>query len=71
MRLAREVVQASRRSSYSIRERQNLSRHRNLVIHDDDNIKAVEGHNIEQGGGHTEQGRGEHEDWTSLRDFSQ
>ncbi|KAL4200083.1 hypothetical protein AMTRI_Chr03g147930 [Amborella trichopoda] len=71
MRLAWEEVQASRRSSYSTRERQSRSRHRNLVIHDDDNIEADEGHNTKQGKGNTKQGGGEHEGWTSLGDFGQ
>ncbi|KAL4197339.1 hypothetical protein AMTRI_Chr04g187840 [Amborella trichopoda] len=69
MRLAREEVQASRSSSYSTKERRSRSQHRNLVIHDDDNIDAVEGHYIEQGGGNTEQGEGDHEGWTSLGDL--
>ncbi|KAL4184845.1 hypothetical protein AMTRI_Chr10g3140 [Amborella trichopoda] len=64
-----ENERKSRRRSYSTRERRSSSRHCNLIIHDDDNIEAVEGHNTEHGGGNTEEGGGEHESWTSLGDF--
>ncbi|ERN08845.1 hypothetical protein AMTR_s00015p00091900 [Amborella trichopoda] len=47
MRLASEEVQALRYRSYSTRERRSHNRYCNLVIHDDDNIEDVEGHNIE------------------------
>ncbi|KAL4184851.1 hypothetical protein AMTRI_Chr10g3160 [Amborella trichopoda] len=53
-------------------ERRSRSHHCNLVIHDDDNIEAVESHNTKQGGGNTEEGGGgEHEGWKSLGDFGQ
>ncbi|KAL4201275.1 hypothetical protein AMTRI_Chr02g257920 [Amborella trichopoda] len=54
MRLAREEVQALKHRSYSTRERRSRGHHRNLVIHDDDNIEDAEGHNTEQCGGNTE-----------------
>ncbi|KAL4181247.1 hypothetical protein AMTRI_Chr12g270310 [Amborella trichopoda] len=50
MRLAREEVQTWRYRSYSTRERRSRSRHRSLVIHDDDNIEDDEGHNTERVG---------------------